>query len=225
MSEYPDEWRIKAIDGRFAWLDDHADGWQFGETGFLKAICDRIGVDQAVEIGAGDGTDELPLTLGFLYDRGVPTVLFEKDEASRAKLKERYPLADVRGEWSLDKPQASLISTGACVVVDVDSVDYHIAESIVKRRLHHSCQLFTPNVICVEHYDLCAPASQPVGENSGIPPSWLLGRQLADGGFMIQALMSDIAEMMAERYYAFVGYSRVNSVYVRSDLVDALEGC
>jgi hypothetical protein len=217
MSEYPDDWRIKAIDGRFAWLDDHADGWQFGETGFLKAICDRIGVDHAVEIGAGDGTDKLPLTLGFLYERGVPTVLFEKDEASRGKLKERYPLADVRGEWSLDKPQASLISTGACVVVDVDSVDYHIAESIACTYLDGS-----PKVICIEHYDHCGPNAR---DAYGVPPRWLLGQQLAEGGFIIQAGSAEIEDMMRRYCYVLVGVSRINSVYVRLGQVDALEGC
>jgi hypothetical protein len=217
MSEYPDDWKIKAIDGRFAWLDDHADGWQFGETGFLKAICDRIGVDQAVEIGAGDGTDELPLTLGFLYDQGVATVLFEKDEASRAALKERYPLADVRGEWSLDKPQASLISTGACVVVDVDSVDYHIAESIACTYLDGS-----PKVVCIEHYDHCGPNAR---DAYGVPPRWLLGQQLAEGGFIIQAGSAEIEDMMRRYCYVLVGVSRINSVYVRLGQVDALEGC
>lgn len=217
MSEYPDEWKIKAIDGRFAWLDDHADGWQFGETGFLKAICDRIGVDQAVEIGAGDGTDALPLTLGFLYEQGVATVLFEKDEASRAALKERYPLAYVRGEWSLEKPQASLISTGACVVVDVDSVDYHIAESIACTYLDGS-----PKVICVEHYDHYGPNAR---DAYGVPPRWLLGQQLAEGGFVVQAGSAEIEDMMRRYCYVLVGVSRINSVYVRLGQVDALEGC
>jgi hypothetical protein len=217
MSEYPDEWRIKAIDGRFAWLDDHADGWQFGETGFLKATCDRIGIDQAVEIGAGDGTDALPLTLGFLYDRGVPTLLFEKDDASRAALKKRYPLADICGEWLLDKPQASLISTGACVVVDVDSVDYHIAESIACTYLDAS-----PKLICIEHYDQCGPNAR---DAYGVPPRWLLGQQLAEGGFIIQAGSADIEDMMRRYCYVLVGVSRINSVYVRLGLVDALEGC
>ena len=217
MAEYPDEWRIKAIDGRFAWLDDHADGWQFGETGFLKAICDRIGVDQAVEIGAGDGTDALPLTLGFLYERGVPTVLFEKDEASRAALEQRYPLADVRGEWSLDKPQCGLIFGRACVVVDVDSVDFHIAASLVCDRFPKG-----PAILCVEHYDRCAPGADDV---QGIPPHWLLGKQLAEGGFIIQAGWEDMEEYLNAFEYWLVGISRVNSVYVRSDLVDALEGC
>jgi hypothetical protein len=216
MAEYPDEWRIKAIDGRFAWLDDHADGWQFGETGFLKAICERIGVDQAVEIGAGDGTDELPLTLGFLYDRGVPTVLFEKDEASRDKLKERYPLADVRGEWSLDSPQTGLIFGGACVVIDVDSVDYQIADQVSTGLLGG-----LPATICVEHYDRCGPRANC----TGLPPAWLMGMQLAEGGFVIQATYGDIEDMMRDRTFILVGYSRVNSVYVRSDLIGALEGC
>jgi hypothetical protein len=216
MSEYPDEWRIKAIDGRFAWLDDHADGWQFGETGFLKAICDRIGVDQAVEIGAGDGTDALPLTLGFLYERGVPTVLFEKDEASRDKLKERYPTAMVLGEWCVHSPQRGMIWKNACVVIDVDSVDYEIAES-----LSFNFMGSLPAVICVEHYDRCAPGAMC----TGVPPGWLLGMQLAEGGFIIQATQGDIENMMRHRGFTFVGYSRVNSVYVRSDLVDALEGC
>jgi hypothetical protein len=49
--------------------------------------------------------------------------------------------------------------------------------------------------------------------------------QLAEGGFIIQATQGDIENMMRHRGFTFVGYSRVNSVYVRSDLVDALEGC
>jgi hypothetical protein len=216
MSEYPDEWKMQAVDWRWFWLTDHADGWQFGETGFLKAICDRIGVDQAVEIGAGDGTDALPLTLGFLYERGVPTVLFEKDEASRGKLKERYPLADVQGEWSFYNKNSAFISAGSCVVVDVDSFDYLIAESLVMFRYP-----IGPAVVCVEHYDLCAPDA----DGAGLPPRWLIGKQLAEGGFIIQAKKDDIAGMMSEHSYEMVGYSRVNSVYVRSDLVDALEGC
>jgi hypothetical protein len=217
MSEYPDEWKIKAIDGRFAWLDDHADGWQFGETGFLKAICDRIGVDQAVEIGAGDGTDELPLTLGFLYDRGVKTLLFEKRVASRAALKRRYPLAEVFGEWSLDRPPIGSILTGACVVVDVDSVDFHIAASLVCDRFPKG-----PAILCVEHYDRCAPGADGV---QGIPPRWLLGQQLAEGGFIIQAGWEDIEEYLNAFEYWLVGISRVNSVYVRNDLLGTLEGC
>jgi hypothetical protein len=222
MSEYPDEWRIRAIDGRFAWLDDHADGWQFGETGFLKAICDRIGVDQAVEIGAGDGTDALPLTLGFLYERGFSTVLFEKNKASQAALKERYPLADVRGEWSLDNPQAGVIFPMACLVIDVDSVDYHIAESIACKGLSDSGQYFTPSVICIEHYDHCGPNAR---DAYGVPPRWLLGQQLAEGGFIIQAGSAEIEDMMRRYCYVLVGASRINSVYVRLGQVDALEGC
>jgi hypothetical protein len=217
MSEYPDEWSIKAIDGRFAWLDDHADGWQFGETGFLKAICDRIGVDQAVEIGAGDGTDALPLTLGFLCETGLPSLLFEKDESSREKLKKRYPLADVRGEWSLDKPQCGLIFGRACVVIDVDSVDYQIANSVT-----YGLTNGNPAVVCVEHYDHCGPNA---GDAYGVPPRWLLGQQLAEGGFIIQAGSASIEDMMTGHGFTLVGLSRVNSVYVRSDLVDALEGC
>jgi hypothetical protein len=216
MSEYPDEWKIKAIDGRFAWLDDHADGWQFGETGFLKAICDRIGVDQAVEIGAGDGTDKLPLTLGFLYERGVPTVLFERDEASRAALGQRYPLADVRGEWPTWPPEG-LISAKTCVVIDVDSFDCAIAESIAS-----GCPSRRPAIVCVEHYDKCGPGAE---NGYGIPPNWLIGKQLAEGGFIIQAGAEDIQDMMTGHGFTLVGLSRVNSVYVRSDLVDALEGC
>jgi hypothetical protein len=49
--------------------------------------------------------------------------------------------------------------------------------------------------------------------------------QLAEGKFIIQATKLAIERMMVARGYALIGYSRVNSVYVRSDLVDALEGC
>ena len=212
----PESWQIKAIGGRFAWLDDHADGWQFGETGFLKAICDRIGVDQAVEIGAGDG-DTLPLTLKFLHDQGVPTLLFEKDKESRNRLRLHFPLAEVRGEWLLDKPAVSSVSTSACVVIDVDSVDYHIAESIACKYLDGS-----PKVICIEHYDHCGPNAR---DAYGVPPPWLLGQQLAEGGFIIQAGSAEIEDMMRRYCYVLAGVSRINSVYVRSDLIGALEGC
>jgi hypothetical protein len=218
MSEYPDEWRIKAIDGRFAWLDDHADGWQFGETGFIKAICERIGVDQAVEIGAGDGTDELPLTLGFLYDQGVATVLFEKDEASRAALEDRYPLADVRGEFVLEPGEndnLEHVSRRACVVVDVDSFDLAIARMIAGRLGHK------PAILCTEHFDRCAEDA----EGYGSPPDWLIGKQLADGGFIIQSPWRSVAAEIAHCGYRLVGISRINTVMVRSDLIDALEGC
>lgn len=210
----PESWRIKAIDGRFAWLDDHADGWQFGETGFLKAICDRIGVDQAVEIGAGDG-DSLPLTLGFLYDRGVPTLLFESDVNRQDDLIGKYPLAEIRGEWLLHNPPVGLVSSRACVVIDVDSFDYAIAESIVINQTK-------PAIVCVEHYDKCGPSAK---DSYGVPPDWLLGKQLFEGGFVIQASSQDIEDMMIYHGFSLVGISRVNSVYVRSDLIEALEGC
>lgn len=213
----PESWRIRAIDGRFAWLDDHANGWQFGETGFLKAICDRIGVDQAVEIGAGDGTDALPLTLGFLYDRGVRTLLFEKDVKRQWAVRQKYASAVVLGEWSLLSPQVEMISPMACVVVDVDSFDYHIAASLVNDRFPNG-----PAVICVEHYDRCGPGADDL---QGIPPHWLLGQQLSEGGFIIQAGWEDIEEFMNQFEYWLVGISRVNSIYVRSDLIGALEGC
>lgn len=206
------QWQVRATRPGCEWLNDHASGWQFGESGFLKAICDRIGVDQAVEIGAGDG-DSLPLTLAFLYDQGVPALLFEKDYASREKLKHRYRKADIYGEWLLGKPDLHLISNRSCVVVDVDSFDYEIADSIAWPK--------SASVICVEHYDKCGPGAS---DNYGVPPKWLLGKQLAEGGFIIQAKAGDIEEMMEVNGFSLIGISRVNSIFVRSDLVATLEG-
>ena len=55
MGNVHNEWLMKAVEMRFDWLTDKADGWQFGEAGVLEACCDRLSIKKGVEIGAGDG--------------------------------------------------------------------------------------------------------------------------------------------------------------------------
>ena len=96
---------MTATEQRFAWLNDRADGWQFGETGILEALSERFNPDLAIEIGAGDG-QTLPLTLGFLLEKGVKTLLFEADELRQNALKMTKKTAIINGFLIFDCSKA-----------------------------------------------------------------------------------------------------------------------
>lgn len=215
MGNIREEWLMKALEMRFDWLNDRADGWQFGEAGVLEACCDRLGIKKGVEIGAGDGGKDLPLTLSFLYDRGDRLALYEQDELRQIALRQVYPRADIFGRWSCYgscNEFQSIQCLDACVVIDVDSFDWKIAESLV-----HSAK---PPLLMVEHFDSCHPCSASLG----LPPDWLLGKPLAEGGFAIQATWPEMQKRMRYFGYTLTARSRVNSLYVRDDLLPALEG-
>lgn len=200
-----------ATEQRFAWLDDRADGWQFGETGILEALSELFDPQLAVEIGAGDG-QSLPLTLGFLLEKGVNTILFEADELRQNALKMTKKAAFIHGFYD-SRILSQYDLAKSFVVVDVDGQDWPIAEQVL--------QIGRPLVMMVEHYDQYGPRIG-ADEPEGMPPRWCLG--LPVDGFAIQAPAAEIERRM--RWYGFTlaARSRVNSLFVRNDLVPTLEG-
>jgi hypothetical protein len=205
-----DDWQVRTVYEPAKWLDEHRSGWQFGESGYLAALAERLGVNQAVEIGAGDGGQDLPLTLLPLYKKGTPTILYEIDELRQQSLKQVYPLATVFGKYDFPQLNENRLSG---VVVDVDSTDLAIACDFAERVF--------PAFICVEHFDLGFGY-----ERHGRIPSWLWGKAIQHGGFILQATMNQIKEELSHSHfnYEFIAFSRVNSIYVRRDLLPALEG-
>jgi hypothetical protein len=207
-----------ATELRFNWLNDRADGWQFGETGILEALSERFNPDLAVEIGAGDG-QSLPLTLGFLLEKGVKTMLFEADELRQNALKMTKKNAIIMGAFDVKLLQGYDLVFGAkldksFVVVDVDGQDWPIAEEVLR------CG--KPQVMMIEHYDEFGPR-YGMCEPEGLPPRWCLG--LIVDGFSIQAPAREIEKRIRWYGYSLVAKSRVNSLFVRNDLLPTLEGC
>jgi hypothetical protein len=203
-----DDWQVRTVYEPAKWLNEHRSGWQFGESGYLAALAERLGVNQAVEIGAGDGGPNLPLTLLPLYKKGIATTLYEIDELRQTALKQVYPLATVFGEYDFGPLVENKL---AGVVVDVDSIDLSIAADVARK--------MKPAFICVEHFDA-------VYSMVGNVPQWLWGKRLEQGGFVLQATITQILDKLDNEYcnYKLIAISRVNSIYVRRDLLPALEG-
>jgi hypothetical protein len=205
-----DDWQVRTVYEPAKRLDEHRSGWQFGETGYLAALSERLAIDLAIEIGAGDGGKDLPLTQLPQYRKGILTILYEIDELRQRSLRQVYPLATVFGEYN-DLPKLDYFLAG--VVIDVDGFDLSIALHVAARA--------RPAFICVEHFDL-AFSETTIGQI----PKWLWGERLQRGGFIMQATLSEIQSALgAEPHnYQFIAFSRVNSIYVRRDLLPALEG-
>jgi hypothetical protein len=186
---------------RFAWLIDHAGGWQFGEQGILIALADKIAPSgQCVEIGAGDG-DLLPLTIHPFYERGNECVLFEADAESLGSLVLKYPKATHRGRF-VNGFESVICNCPAVCVIDVDGIDSQIMQNILANH--------DPHVLMVEHFDKCHPADC---DTEGDIPYWLLGQHLPDN-FRIQDNAATINSIAAENEYIRVGTTRVNSIFV-----------
>jgi len=208
---------------RFAWLEASAfnGGWQFGEQGVLDDIFAVIGTTNSycVEFGAGDG-NALPLTAGRLIDNGWDALLIESNEACYGSLKERYGMTvtlinkkvAIEGEDSLD---SILKANGAptspdLVVIDVDSVDYHIFDSLRE---------YAPRVVVVEHMDLVC--SHPLADAESPPNPDECGKNVDETGFIIQASARCLRALGESKGYVAVFASRVNTVFVR--LEDAIK--
>ena len=192
------------------WLEPHCGGWQFGEQGLLASIANVIdGVGRATEIGAGDG-EELPLTIEPFYRSGVPCVLYESDQHRRINLRKLFPNAKVRGEYRgecSDTPTKNEL-----LVIDIDGCDSHVMEEELTRNATNIA------VLMVEHFDICHESQT---DDTQRVPAWLLGRPLADG-FNIQDTSSSIKAIAKAFGFKRIGISRVNSIFVRSDLYPLL---
>ena len=191
------------------WLAKYVSGWQFGEQGILEELCRRLAITQGYEIGAGDG-EGLPVNLAFLPQLS----LFEIDIDKRRKLMQNTPHATIYAAY--EQRHASVIEPHSCVVVDVDSNDLAIAMSVLK--------VVKPMVMMIEHYDRKGPY---MGDGSGEPsdpvPPWLIGMQLAHGGFAIQQPWQVVASIMNQHDYTTVALSRVNGIYIHSRGMEILQ--
>lgn len=185
-------------DRGYSWLSKHATGWQFGESGVLKALADHLGLlGYCVEIGAGNG-DSLPVTCDPLIKAGRRAVLFEKDEPSRENLRimyAGYPV-EVCGEYWKDKPSTSIkFGEIAVLVIDIDGDDWRVLLQAANR-------LEGPAVIMCEH-----------ANRTGNQSVFLLqdGKEQATAEHLIG---------IASRSYDCIGYNFINSIFVRRDLAD-----
>ena len=186
----------------FAFLGDYAAGWQFGEQGMLIELARRCGCEQGVEIGAGDG-QELPVTLEWFDD----LILFEIDEQKRHKLAAKYLDAVIYGAYTHD--HACLIDDGSCVVIDVDSQDLAIAQSLLK--------VSRPAILCVEHYDRHGAymTDKSHEEPSEPVPSWMIGLEMKDG-HSIQQPWRVVYSTLQQHGYCLVALTRVNGIYIHN---------
>jgi ribosomal protein S27AE len=190
-------------DERFAWLSNHASGWQFGEQGILFMLASCISpVGQCVEIGAGDG-EYLPLTIDPFYQDGADCVLFESDLVKLGKLRVKYPRANLRGEFG--GTMCGVSKNPLVVVIDIDGYDIDAMRECLTQ-----C---TPGVLMVEHFDRCHP--EDCDEVADIP-SWALGLELK-GNFTLQANAATIRNAAYEFEYHRIGTTRVNSIFVHKD--------
>lgn len=195
-----------AADQRWQWLERHASGWQFGEQGIIDAVLIKIGDGESkfAEIGAGDGTEKLPLTCQRLLDRGWSAVLYEKCEQNRSALKKRHSPWVVRGEWV---PLQGFTVSAWVVVIDVDSVDWLILVEVAK---------YKPGLIICEHADKANENCRDIY----IPSSALAGTRHPIRG-VLQATEGALEQLVAGSYTR-IGSTRCNSIFVRDDLVDLL---
>jgi len=187
-------------DERFAWLSDHASGWQFGEQGILFMLASCISpVGQCVEIGAGDG-GELPLTIEPFYQDGADCVLFEADPVKLGKLLIKYPRASLRGEFG--GTMDGISKHPLLIVIDIDGHDIDAMRECLSQ-----CE---PAVLMVEHFDMCHPAD--CDEAWDLPP-WTLGLRL-ENNFTLQANAATLLHAAKNFGYTRIGTTRVNSIFV-----------
>lgn len=211
------------VDNDCLWVRRHASGWQFGEHGIIEAIINHLGNripegDRwAVEFGAGDG-GHVPVTVGPLAERpDWKQLLIEGDVQRAGALKLRSAKNAVvvnafvatEGDNSID----SIMARSGCspdpavMVVDVDSIDYHIVKTMKSR----------PYILCVETMDIYNPVNTvepyiPTIKECGEPSA-----DLSFGGTK-QANAVAVDTLMLEYGYKLVFRTRCNSMYVRGDI-------
>lgn len=201
------------------WLEDSRSGWQFGEQGVIDAIVERIGEGKKffVEFGAGDGKG-LPLTGERLVGAGWTGLLLEGEEETAKALAGRFfaethsrQLAIVN-QWVTAEGETSLRTTlekygntaPDVLVIDVDSIDYHIWAASVG---------VDARVVCIEHHDAHDPDATP----HNIPEPEECGREVGPGRFRLQAGCEAIRLLGESMGYTLVWRGRINSIFVRND--------
>lgn len=214
------------IDDQCAWVALHAKGWQEGEAGVIEAIAAHLEphlpeeTRWCVEFGAGDG-DSLPLTVAGIIDcDGWRALLIEPNRTYYRRLCGKVPPSAVvvqnsvalAGENTID----GLMRTYGCppnpavMVVDIDSIEYHIVAEMKSR----------PVVLCVETMDRNSPRQTDAVYIPGVAEC---GTIVEDGfDTQLQANGAAFDVLMGGRGYALVYRTRFNSIYVRGDMVPRL---
>lgn len=202
------------------WLLHHRHGWQFGEQGIIEAIVGAINGDipqehrWCVEFGAGDGA-ELPLMCEPIMRReGWRSLLIEADAKKCDVLRLRVPTSAmiVNGWVRLDggltidehMARAECPPSPALMVIDVNSIDYYIAATMKAR----------PYVLCVEHMDETCDVNT---KEPFVPRLEDAGKRMGNG-YELQANSAALDATMIPGGYSLIFRTRVNSVYVRSDI-------
>lgn len=215
------------IDGHCLWVALHRSGWQDGEQGVIEAIIAHLDphipddVRWCVEFGAGDGTS-LPLTCANVASApNWRALLIDADPNCIRRLKRIVtdravvvhasvsPKADFGGIDAM-MAAAKCPPNPAVMVVDVDSIDYHIVATMASR----------PVVLCVETLDTASPKQS---DEPWIPPVEECGKLIEDGfDTQVQANGAAFDVLLGERGYSLVYRTRYNSIYVRGDMVPKL---
>lgn len=199
-------------EGLYGWLRERRDGWQFGETGLIDAILERIGEGSRYffEGGAGDG-EGLPLTCQRLVDRGWRGDLYECDPKSAASLRNKFggnPRITVHEEKLMHLCGLTEAQRQRSVyVIDVDSYDWWLFASLLTNNP------WLPELAVVEHFD----KAHPLSVKPCLPPVASTGKPMDATQIKAQA-SSDVLALLARGLYTLVCTTRVNSFFVRQDL-------
>lgn len=219
------------VDAQCAWVNECQSGWQFGEQGAIEAIVDRIewaipSEDRcAVEFGAGDGIGTQLMCYKVLSRPGWKGLFLESDERNFEKLIKHISIPDnivilhnrvePTGHNSIDDhlALAQYPANPGLMVVDVDSIDYHIVEGMTAR----------PYVLCVETLDMNSKLHFKKQNEIYVPPVEQCGRVVPDDiSETDQANTIAVNALLRDRGYTLVYRSRVNGVYVRNDMIPHL---
>lgn len=209
------------------WLIEKKSGWQYGESGVLDAIFKQLNGDLpdehrwAVEFGIGDSS-KTELTCKSVFERYEwKALLIDADKDVCEKAKDLVPsrakvvegIVSIPPYKTIDEymADAGCPTTPALMVIDVDSIDYFIMETMKAR----------PYVLCVEHMD--ERWQRPAGL-AAVPAFTDCGKPIANPMmdqnrlFKMQATYLAV-EMLAEK----LGYkpalkTRINGIYIRDDI-------
>lgn len=209
------------------WLIDEKSGWQYGESGVLDAIFKKLNGDLpdehrwAVEFGIGDPS-KTELTCRSVFERhewkallidAEPSVCAAARAAFCARAKVAEAIISVPPNKTIDDHMAEhgCPATPALMVVDVDSIDYYIVKAMKAR----------PYVLCIEHMD--EHWQRPAGL-AAVPEFADCGKPIPNPAmdqnrlFKMQATYPAVAMLIEKMGYIPVLKTRVNGIYVRSDI-------
>lgn len=207
------------VDPEFAqglgWLAEHLGGYQYGESGLILALTNRLQTTSKKFVEFGAGGD---LTCHTLLEAGWQGLVFEADEAVAEAVREKAlpgltvittkvePEGDNRLDILLEKHG---FLDADVLVIDVDGMDWHIFDSLTACR---------PAIVMVEHHDLTDPlrkrfAPGPSTKDSG---TW------TDNGYTLQATHKAVALLGSVKHYATAALTRCNTIMYRDDLANQL---